>query len=68
MSRTQGTNVSVERDGTGGMAKFEWTCPHCGQENYEFIISNDFAEVTGDFEADCECDWCDRTVTVECME
>ena len=66
MARTRASNVQVSRDSEGGLASFDWTCPHCGQENPEFIFSSNFAEVTGDFEVDCECDGCEKTVIVEC--
>ena len=66
MARVKASNLGVDRDATGGMAKFEWECPHCGQTNPEFIFSSNLADITGDFEVDCDCDWCEKTVTVEC--
>jgi len=55
VSRAQASNVRVDQDETGGMAEFDWTCPHCGQLNPEFMFSADFMTVSGDFETDCEC-------------
>ena len=66
MRRVQATNVGVSRDDTGGLAKFDWVCPHCGMMNPEFIFSSIFAEISGDFEVDRECEGCGKTVTVEC--
>lgn len=68
MRRVQATNVRIGRDETGGMAAFEWVCPYCGETHPELVFSNHFIEVTGDFELDRECEWCGKSVTVECKD
>jgi hypothetical protein len=66
--RATATSVEyVDRDETGGMVSFSYTCPHCGYGTGEFIFvgPTGLDALASGFETDQVCGVCDRDVTME---
>ena len=68
MKRTEGTNVKVDTDSTGGMVSVDWCCPYCDSMNFGFYFSSNAGVMSNDFEIDHECDTCGKMVTIECRD
>lgn len=65
MKVTEGRNVKVSVDSTGGAFSVDWTCPYCGAYNAGFYFTSN-SDLLDGFETDQECDECGREVTIEC--
>jgi len=66
MKSTYASNISADKDETGGMIKMEWICPYCNFYNPDLIFSSDLSQLTSDFEVDRDCEYCRKKVTVVC--
>ena len=67
MKSTYGYNVSANSDSTGSIIKVDWKCPYCDFDNHELIRTSEQVSEYG-FEMDRECEWCNKTATVECHD
>lgn len=68
MKRTQGHNVKVDADNTGGFISVDWDCPYCNGFNAGFYFTRNAKALKGDFEVDEFCEDCGKKVTIICRD
>lgn len=66
MKTTQGYNATASGDNTGFFLSVDWTCPYCDFTNYDFVFSSNKVDVFSGVAMERTCDWCNKTVTIEC--
>ena len=68
MRTTEGRDLEVDIDETGGMVRVTWTCPYCDWDNHDFFFSSEVDSLNSDFAVDRECSYCEKMVTIECEQ